>query len=56
MISIVVPVYNEEELIVQFHEAVSQSLQGIVEDWEVVYVDDGSKDSIPRTPEKSAGP
>ena len=45
MISIVVPVYNEEELIVQFHEAVSGSLQGSVESWEVVYVNDGSTDS-----------
>ncbi len=45
MVSIVVPVYNEEELIVQFHEAVSSALEGIAEDWEVVYVDDGSTDS-----------
>jgi len=45
MVSIVVPVYNEQELIVQFHEAVSRALQGIVEGWEVVYVDDGSADS-----------
>ena len=45
MVSIVVPVYNEEDLIVQFHEAVSNVLQGIVEGWEVVYVNDGSTDS-----------
>src|SRR5579863_9667891 len=45
MISIVVPVYNEEDLIAQFHEAVSRSLQGINEGWEVVYVNDGSTDS-----------
>ncbi|MGA2907203.1 MAG: glycosyltransferase family 2 protein [Terracidiphilus sp.] len=45
MVSIVVPVYNEENLIVQFHEAVSSVLQGIVEAWEVVYVNDGSTDS-----------
>lgn len=45
MISIVVPVYNEEDLIVRFHEAVSSSLQGIIEGWEVVYVNDGSTDS-----------
>jgi len=45
MVSIVVPVYNEEDLIVQFHEAVSGVLQGIVEGWEVVYVNDGSTDS-----------
>lgn len=45
MVSIVVPVYNEEDLIVQFHEAISKVLQGIVEGWEVVYVNDGSTDS-----------
>jgi glycosyltransferase involved in cell wall biosynthesis len=45
MISVVVPIYNEEELIVRFHEAVSNALDGIAEDWEVVYVNDGSRDS-----------
>jgi polyisoprenyl-phosphate glycosyltransferase len=45
MVSIVVPVYNEEDLIVQFHEAVSTALQNRVDDWEVVYVNDGSTDS-----------
>ena len=32
MVSIVVPVYNEEELIVQFHEAISSALQGSIDD------------------------
>lgn len=45
MLSIVVPIYNEEELIVQFHEAVAAALNGVVADWEVVYVNDGSTDS-----------
>jgi len=45
MISVVVPIYNEEELVVRFHEAVANSMQGVVDDWEVVYVNDGSKDS-----------
>ncbi len=45
MISIVVPVYNEEDLIVRFHEAVSSSMHGVAEGWEVVYVNDGSTDS-----------
>lgn len=45
MISIVVPIYNEEELVCQFHAAVANSLSFIGEDWEVVYVNDGSKDS-----------
>ncbi|MDR5726086.1 MAG: glycosyltransferase family 2 protein [Terriglobia bacterium] len=45
MISVVVPIYNEEELISQFHEAVADALSTVDEDWEVVYVNDGSKDS-----------
>lgn len=45
MISVVVPIYNEEELVVQFHAAVSELLKNTVEDWELVYVNDGSTDS-----------
>lgn len=45
MISVVVPIYNEEELIFRFHEAVAGVLSGTGEDYEVVYVNDGSKDS-----------
>lgn len=45
MVSVVVPIYNEEELIVRFHEAVASAMQRAEDDWEVVYVNDGSKDS-----------
>lgn len=45
MVSVVVPIYNEEELILRFHEAVADALKGIVDDWEIVYVNDGSTDS-----------
>jgi dolichol-phosphate mannosyltransferase len=45
MISVVVPIYNEEELVVKFHEAVANVMDGVESDWEVVYVNDGSKDS-----------
>jgi dolichol-phosphate mannosyltransferase len=44
MISVVVPIYNEEDLIVQFHEAVAGALEGSRTPWEVVYVNDGSTD------------
>jgi glycosyltransferase involved in cell wall biosynthesis len=44
MISVVVPIYNEEELIVRFHEAVASALESAHIGWEVVYVNDGSKD------------
>lgn len=45
MISVVVPIYNEEELIVRFHEAVSGALRSAAGEWEVVYINDGSTDS-----------
>ncbi len=45
MVSVVVPIYNEEELIVRFHEAVAGALTGVADEWEVVYVNDGSTDS-----------
>ncbi|HEY7419401.1 MAG TPA: glycosyltransferase family 2 protein [Ktedonobacteraceae bacterium] len=45
MISVVVPIFNEEELISQFHIAVAEAMKSTQEDWEVVYVNDGSRDS-----------
>lgn len=45
MISVVVPIYNEEELVVQFHAAVTEILKKTTDNWEVVYVNDGSTDS-----------
>ena len=45
MISVVVPIYNEEELIRIFHAAVADSMEESGEAWEVVYVNDGSRDS-----------
>jgi len=44
MISIVIPIYNEEELVVQLNDALSSALKEVVDDWEVVYVNDGSTD------------
>jgi glycosyltransferase involved in cell wall biosynthesis len=45
MISIVIPIYNEEELIEQLNEALASALKEVVDDWEVVYVNDGSTDA-----------
>ncbi|HEY1578660.1 MAG TPA: glycosyltransferase family 2 protein [Terracidiphilus sp.] len=45
MVSVVIPIYNEEELIEQLNEALSDALKGVVDEWEVVYVNDGSTDS-----------
>lgn len=45
MISVVVPVYNEEEIITLLHDAVVRATSKLRDTWEVVYVNDGSKDS-----------
>src|SRR5882672_11414986 len=45
MISVVIPIYNEEEIIALLHDAVSSAMRQTGESWEVVYVNDGSKDS-----------
>ncbi|HET9280418.1 MAG TPA: glycosyltransferase family 2 protein [Candidatus Angelobacter sp.] len=45
MVSVVVPIYNEEENIGLFHTTVSRVMDTIQEAWEIVYVNDGSRDS-----------
>jgi dolichol-phosphate mannosyltransferase len=44
MLSVVVPIYNEEENITAFHSAIRSVMEGMEEHWEVVYVNDGSRD------------
>ncbi len=44
VISLVAPAYNEAPNLVAFIAAVSQVLDGIGEPWEIVFVDDGSRD------------
>lgn len=44
MISIVVPVFNEEESIEAFHRELMNHLPGLSKTYEVVYIDDGSTD------------
>ena len=46
-ISIVAPVYNEEALIREFHQRVSIVMGRIGEPWELILVDDGSRDQTP---------
>ena len=43
-LSIVVPVYNEEESLVALHEEITAAMADTDIDYEVIYVDDGSKD------------
>jgi polyisoprenyl-phosphate glycosyltransferase len=45
MISVVVPIFNEEELVRIFHAAIADAMNEAGEAWEVVYVNDGSRDS-----------
>src|ERR1700722_16008979 len=45
MISVVVPIFNEEEIVNLFHTALVGSMKEIGEAWEVVYINDGSRDS-----------
>jgi dolichol-phosphate mannosyltransferase len=44
MLSLVTPIYNEQQIIPRLHEEVSRAFDGIGLPWEVVYVDDGSRD------------
>jgi len=56
MISLVVPIYNEEELIDLLHHRITGALNGIAYTWEVIYVDDGSSDrSLELLLKKEAG-
>ena len=45
MLSVVVPIYNEEENIAAFHAAVRAVMDTLQQSWEVIYVNDGSRDS-----------
>jgi glycosyltransferase involved in cell wall biosynthesis len=44
-LSVVVPIYNEEQVIDALHAALSGVLETIGESWEIVYVNDGSSDT-----------
>ena len=43
-LSIVIPVYNEEESLPHLYDAVSSAMQELDQKWEVILVNDGSKD------------
>ncbi|MFA6551815.1 MAG: glycosyltransferase family 2 protein [Patescibacteria group bacterium] len=45
MISIVVPIYNEEETIRELHRRMVQAMAGQTDSYELVFVDDGSTDN-----------
>ena len=45
--SVVVPCYNEEDCIKETHTRLTRVMQGIGEPYEILYVNDGSKDGTP---------
>jgi len=45
LISIVVPLYNEEEVLETFYDALIQVLRGINKHYEIIFVNDGSNDA-----------
>jgi len=46
-VSLVIPVYNEEENLPVLHGEIREAMAGIDRPWEVIYVDDGSTDRSP---------
>src|SRR5690349_10851524 len=44
MLSVVVPVFNEQEVLPEFHKRVVAVLRTLPMDFEIIYVNDGSRD------------
>ena len=47
LISVVVPVYNEEDALPLFYAQLREVLDALDHDWEIIFVNDGSKDKTP---------
>ena len=43
-LSLVIPVYNEEENLPLLFDAVMKTMKSLKKTWEVIFVDDGSRD------------
>ena len=54
-LSIVIPVYNEAKNLPLLNEAIHQAMKTYSKDWEVVFVDDGSKDDSLKALEEISG-
>jgi glycosyltransferase involved in cell wall biosynthesis len=44
-VSVVVPLYNEQDSIQLLHDAISDAISDVFQDYEIVFVDDGSSDN-----------
>jgi glycosyltransferase involved in cell wall biosynthesis len=44
MLSIIIPVYNEQDNILPLHDRLTAALEGVTADYEVIFVNDGSTD------------
>ncbi len=44
-ISVVIPLYNEEDSIIELHEKIISNLENFLIDYEIIFIDDGSIDS-----------
>jgi dolichol-phosphate mannosyltransferase len=47
-ISVIVPVYNEEPVVFESYERLKRVLEGLDETYELLFVNDGSRDATPR--------
>src|SRR5580693_5614817 len=52
MISIVIPIFNEQENLPELRRRLTAAMDGLKQDWEAVMVDDGSRDDSPRIMEE----
>jgi len=43
-LSVVLPIYNEREVVIPFYHALRSALDALVKDYEIIFVDDGSVD------------
>lgn len=43
-VSVVIPIYNEEETLPELKRRLSGTLEALADDWEVIFVNDGSQD------------
>jgi len=53
-LSIVIPLFNEEESIIHLKSAIDEALTGFPKFWEVIFVDDGSSDGTDHALERLA--